>query len=515
MDNEKLISGKIYELSSSCACKDAPDLDPCTIVIFGASGDLATRKLIPALYQMFTACSLPTAVSIVGCSRTEYSDQEFREKQKEWLKEANADLGCWPEFAAKLFYKSISYEDASFQSLADYLIQLDDKQGTKGNRIYDLAVPPHLYAIIGSLLGKAGLARQNMSGNGWSRIVVEKPFGRDFETSRKLNQVLQEYFNESQIFRIDHYLAKETVQNVLAFRFANSIFEPLWNRHHIAYVGIIAAEQLGVEHRAGYYEQSGVLRDMFQNHLMQLLALTAMEPPSNFEADLVRDEKIKVFQSLRPLDKAPNNNVILGQYSAGMIDNQKTTGYRDEPGVARDSVTPTFAMLNLFIDNWRWQGVPFYLASGKRLSQKMTKIIIQFKEVPHSMFRNVIGDTITGNRLEFGIHPNELIGLTFQTKQPGAQVNLQRMMMDFQYQENYSGSRLAAYEKVLLDCINGDHMFFWRQDGVELAWKFLEPILHEGKQVSARSDHLNFYPAGSWGPEDALEKLHLILTGAK
>jgi glucose-6-phosphate 1-dehydrogenase len=351
------------------------------------------------------------------------------------------------------------------------------------------------------MLGSAGLSAEGEGGKGWSRIVVEKPFGSDLDTAIDLDRSLHEHFQEHQIFRIDHYLAKETVQNILMLRFANAIFEPLWNRRYIDNVTITAAETLGVEHRAGYYEQAGVLRDMFQNHMMQLLALTAMDPPSLFEADMVRNEKIRVYQCLRPFDVTNiKDNLVTGQYGPGTIDGEKVPGYLEEPGVSPDSMTPTFAMMRIFLDNWRWQGVPFFLTSGKRLAKKITEISIQFKEVPHSMFRPVLGEHITANRLILGIYPEEKISLTFQTKNPGAKVCLRSVTMDFQYNQNHSGPVLDAYEKVLLDCMLGDHMLFWRQDGVELCWSFLTPILTECETCIDREEMLFTYESGSRGP---------------
>jgi len=351
------------------------------------------------------------------------------------------------------------------------------------------------------MIGKVGLSREGKDGGGWSRIVVEKPFGRDLNTAIELNRALQEFFEERQIFRIDHYLAKETVQNILMFRFANAIFEPLWNRRYIDYVNITASETLGVEYRAGYYEQAGVIRDMFQNHMMQVLALTAMEPPTLFEADRVLEEKVKVYRSLRPFPvDALQDHLILGQYHPGTIDGRRVPAYREEPGVSDDSLTPTFAMMKVFVDNWRWQGVPFYLASGKRLAEKLTQITIQFKQVPHSMFRQTLGDTIKANRLVLGIYPEEKITLTFQTKNPGAVVCLRSVTMDFNYQQSYTGPLLDAYEKVLLDCMMGDQMLFLRQDGVELCWDFLTPIIEECETCGGMADMLHPYEAGGWGP---------------
>jgi len=481
-------------------------LDPCTIIIVGASGDLTARKLVPALFNLYVNEGLPNPFLVVGCSRTEMSDHGFRTKMKESLETVDGlDQAKWETFAKCLYYRVIDYEDpSSFEGLADVLRDLDKKHKTRGNRIFDLAIPPSLYGTVAQMIGKVGLSIEREEGNGWSRIVVEKPFGRDLKTAVELDKALHEYFKEHQIFRIDHYLAKETVQNVLMFRFANAIFEPIWNRNYIDHVEITAAESLGVEHRAGYYEQAGVLRDMFQNHMMQLLALTAMEPPSLFEADYVRDEKVKVFRSLRPFPvESLNKYLILGQYGPGTINGEKVPAYREEPGVSPNSLTPTFAKMKVFIGNWRWKGVPFYLTSGKRMARKLTQISIQFKEVPHSLFRPVLGEHITANRLILGIHPEEEITLTFQTKYPGAKVCLRSVTMDFLYHQNYSGPVLEAYEKVLIDCIQGDQTLFWRQDAVERSWSFLTPILEQCETCGDRGERLLPYAAGSWGPKAA------------
>ena len=357
------------------------------------------------------------------------------------------------------------------------------------------------------MIGRAGLSAGMTDGNGWSRIVVEKPFGTNLETAVDLDRSLHEYFKERQIFRIDHYLAKETVQNILMFRFANTLFEPIWNRRYIDHVVITATETLGVEHRAGYYERSGVLRDMFQNHMMQLLALTAMEPPSRFEDELVRDEKTKVFRALRPFPvEHLQDYLVLGQYAAGTIEGKPVPAYREEPDVAPNSITPTFAMMKVYLDNWRWQGVPFYMTSGKRLATKSTEIAIQFKTVPYSMFRHVLGEAILANRLTLGIHPEEKITLSFQTKNPGARVCLRTVTMDFHYDQNYTGPILDAYEKVLIDCMLGDQMLFWRQDSVERCWSFLTPILNECETCGDREQMLHFYKSGGPGP-GAAQKL--------
>jgi glucose-6-phosphate 1-dehydrogenase len=358
-----------------------------------------------------------------------------------------------------------------------------------------------VYRTAAEFLGAAGLSQEGQNRAPWRRLVVEKPFGRDLKSTRDLNRSITQHFAEHQIFRIDHYLAKETVQNVLVFRFANSIFEPLWNQQFIDHVRITAAESLGVEGRAGYYEESGVLRDMFQNHMMQLLALTAMEPPSRFAADHVRDETCKLFRSLKPFDADDmRTNLALGQYSRGVIDGKPVPAYREEPGVKPDSVIPTFATMRLFVENWRWEGVPFYVTSGKRLHKKITEIVIQFKKVPHSLFRGIVGETILPNLLRLGIYPDEKINLTFQTKSPGASFRLRSVTMDFNYLDNYSGPTVDAYEKALLDCIQGDQTLSWRQDAVELCWAFFDPLLEECEGCEDKLERLVFYEAGSWGP---------------
>ncbi|MCB2193148.1 MAG: glucose-6-phosphate dehydrogenase, partial [Deltaproteobacteria bacterium] len=323
-------------------------------------------------------------------------------------------------------------------------------------------------------------------------------------SSQELNQAIGQGFNERQVFRIDHYLAKETVQNIMMFRFANAIFEPLWNRNFIDQVSIITAETLGVEHRAGYYEQAGVLRDMFQNHMMQLLALVAAEPPSLFEADRVRDEKTKLFRSLRPFPlEELYDYLVLAQYEAGEIDGKPVPAYRAEPGVDPSSLAPTFATMKVFVDNWRWQGVPFYLTSGKRLTEKLTRIVIHFREVPHSLFRQVLGEDIQTNRLVLDVQPKEEITLYFQAKEPGAQVALRTVRLHFSYQDQAAQQGVEAYEKALADAMLGDQMLFWRQDGVELCWAFLDPVLEACESCGDRADRLHRYRAGSWGPRDA------------
>jgi len=494
----KIIKG--HGVQQSCLVEGA--IDPCTIVIIGASGDLTRRKVIPALFCLYSYGILPPNCSIVGCARTKMDTRHFRDITGQSLANTKYyDPRSWDLFARMLHYYPITYSKPdSFASLSNFLEDIEAERGSKG-RLFYFAIPPALYETVARGLGVAGLAKFHKH-DGWVRIVVEKPFGRDLTTARDLDRTLHKYFHEEQIFRIDHYLAKETVQNILMFRFANAIFEPIWNRRYIDHVKIGALETLGVEHRAGYYEQAGVLRDMFQNHMMQLLALTAMEPPAHFEPDRVRDEKVKVYRALRPFPVEDlESYLVLGQYGEGRIHGKPVVGYRQEPGVASTSLTPTFAAMKVFIDNWRWQGVPFYLSSGKRLASKLTQIEIVFKQVPHSMFRAILGEEIEANRLLLGIYPDERITLIFQTKNPGARLCLRSVEMDFHYHEGFEGPTLEAYEKVLLDCILGDQMLFWRQDGVEQCWSFLTPVLEACETCNDRAQRLNFYPAGSWGPD--------------
>ncbi|MCD6293524.1 MAG: glucose-6-phosphate dehydrogenase [Deltaproteobacteria bacterium] len=398
--------------------------DPCTVIIIGASGDLTGRKIVPALYELFCNGGLPDPCIIVGCARTRMDDSGFREKMKEAAhRHKKLDESDWSKFARLLYYRAIEYNSSpSFTALAESIKELEQAYGTGENRLFYLAIPPSLYETTSKMLGHAGLAREHETGDNWVRIVVEKPFGRDLASAMSLDHAIHEHWNEHQIFRIDHYLAKETVQNILMFRFANAIFEPIWNRRYIKSVKILVAESLGVEHRAGYYEQAGVMRDMFQNHMMQLLSLIAMEPPAQFDSSRVRDEKVKIYRALRPFPVQDlSRDLVLGQYAAGEAGGQSVSAYRDEPGVSPRSLVPTFARMRVFVDNWRWQGVPFVLMSGKRLAEKKTEIVIQFREIPHSMFRRILGEHISENRLVLGIYPEEKIHLTFQTKNPGAE----------------------------------------------------------------------------------------------
>lgn len=493
----EVVLGRTTSTPSADTCRFDAVGEPFTLVIFGATGDLTARMLLPALTALCSGGHLPDNFAVVGASRTDLTDDAFRERMGEAAKEfSDCNADAWAAMASRFTYKQIHYDDpASFTALAGFLDDLARERNLGGNRIFYLAVPPTVYEDIAVNLAGAGLAEET---GGYARLVIEKPFGRDLETARVLEKALHTRFAEHQIFRIDHYLAKETVQNILMLRFANAIFEPLWNRRYVNYVSILAAESIGVEHRASYYDHFGVLRDMFQNHMMQLLSLCAIEAPSLFEADLVRDEKTKVFRALRPFsDKDVAEHCILGQYASGMVDGKRAPSYLDEEGVPGDSTTPTFAAMRVYLDNWRWQGVPFYLISGKRLPEKRTEIAVQFKPVPFSMFRELFGDHIEANRLILRIQPDEQVSLTFQAKAPGPMC-LRSVTMNFNYYQGYTGAALTAYAKVLLDCMLGDQTLFWRQDGVELCWKFLTPLLEKPS-----AERLFLYKSGTWGPQEA------------
>jgi glucose-6-phosphate 1-dehydrogenase len=475
---------------------------PCGLVIFGASGDLTQRKLIPALYRLHKAGLLPERFFVLGTSRTEMDVSHFRERMCGAVKEAlraDFDLDSWNAFAVKLHYCPIEYglPDSYVKAFRQELVSLEEKGGTEGNRIFYLAVPPTVYEEVIRGLGALTLLQE---GRGGTHVVIEKPFGRDLGSARRLNRTLQDYFKEEQIYRIDHFLAMETVQSLLMFRFANSLFEPLWNRRYVDHVQITASETLGVEHRAGYYEDAGILRDMFQNHLFQLLALTAMEPPATFEPDPVRTERVKVFRSMRPfsLDHL-RESVAIGQYGRGKVVGVSVPAYREEAGVSPTSTTPTFAALKVFIDNWRWNGVPFYLRSGKRLSTRKTEISIHFKSVPHLMFSKTLNESIEPNVLVLRVHPDEGISLMFQTKKPDSKICLNPVAMDFAYQKDLL---MDAYEWVLLDCMRGDPMLFVSEEGVEQTWSLLTPVIERLESTRGAEEFPN-YAAGSSGPEEA------------
>lgn len=497
--------GKV-EKGNKTSCEIERATEPCSIVIFGASGDLTKRKLIPSLYCLFINGLLPMDFIIVGAGRKDIGNDAFRRNMKDALiggsrcYEPNKDM---KKFLDTIYYEQIDYGDVdTYRKLSRKLGELEMEGVPDHNRIYYLSTPPVIFEEIIENFGMSGLADE---ATGWRRIVVEKPFGRDLESAKALDARIHRHFREEQIFRIDHYLGKETVQDILMFRFANAIFEPVWNRQYIDNVQITVAESIGIENRAGYYEHSGVIRDMFQNHMMQLLGLIAMEPPATFDADSVRDEKVKVFESIRaiPVDDL-ENNVVLGQYGAGELDGEDVKPYSEEEGVSSKSSTASYAAFKLFIDNWRWKGTPFYLRSGKRLKNRRTEIAIQFKKVPHFMFENILEEDIEPNVLVFTIQPDEGIKLTLQTKMPGTRVCLREVVMGFKYSDFYSGASIDAYERVLVDCLSGDHTLFVRKDGVEATWKLFTPIL-EAIESGRERLPVEIYPAGTAGPSSAEE----------
>ncbi|MBD3182874.1 glucose-6-phosphate dehydrogenase [Candidatus Poribacteria bacterium] len=486
-------------------CMDT-QTDNFGVIIFGASGDLTNRKLIPALFSLYRSGRLGSNFFIFGVARTKMSDEEFRKKVNESLEgEAKKDsMNEAKDFAKRCFYHVGEYDDSeTYNSLKKRLADLEKKHSTKGNRLFYLATPPKIYSPIVNNLSSAELTQEPEGNSSYIHLIVEKPFGRDLKSAVELDKELHQYLREDQIYRIDHYLGKETVQNILMFRFANAIFEPIWNRRYIDHVQITVAESLGVEHRAGYFEQTGLLRDMFQNHMLQMLALVAMESPTSFEADRVRDERVKLMRSLRPfplddLDKY----IIRGQYISGCIDNENVPSYREEPGVDSDSKIETFIAAKLFIDNWRWQGVPFYMRAGKRLRKKISEIAIVFKHVPYSMFAPLSPEELSPNVLVLNVQPEEGISLTIQAKQPGAKLCMNPLSMDFRYKDLYGLEMPDAYERLLLDCMLDDQSLFWRSDGIEASWAFVTPVLEKWAE-DCQICPLTTYESGSWGPKEA------------
>ena len=479
----------------------------CVVTIFGASGDLAKRKLIPALYNLALEKRLPERFAVVGYARSEMSDEAFRDRMRAAVKEFSrtglGDEAAWQEFANTLYYVRGGYEDDSgYEKLKQFIENFDRGSRALPARVFYLAMPPDIYGTVIERISAAGLTPKETDREPRSRVIIEKPFGTDLETARELNRRVHEALGENQIYRIDHYLGKETVQNIMVFRFANSVFEPLWNRRYVDHVQITAAESVGVENRGGYYEAAGVLRDMFQNHLLQLLCLTAMEPPVGFNADAVRDEKGKLLRAVRPIaPEEVSTAAVRGQYTAGKIADHTVIGYRDEPGVAQDSSTVTYAAIKLAIDNWRWEGVPFYLRSGKRMAKRVTEIAIQFKRPPMLLFKNSAVEDVTPNVLVMRIQPDEGISLTFEVNPPGPAVGVSPLSLDFSYAESFGNSSPEAYETLLEDCIEGDSTLFTRHDWVESAWSLMDPIV----QVWSLSKPKSFpnYEAGSWGPKEA------------
>lgn len=474
------------------------------LVIFGASGDLTYRKLIPALFDLFMQDLLPKNFTILGVSRTEFTDESFREKINGGIRQfayfKHPDAEKLAVFDEKLHYLSIETKEApEYSKLQQKLKQIDEEHQTGGNYLFYLSTPPSLYGLIPQFLAQYGL---NKGRSGFPRLIIEKPFGEDVYSAVQLNKTLLEGFEEDQIYRIDHYLGKETVQNVLVTRFSNGIYEPLWNRNYVDRVEITAAESLGVEGRGGYYDHAGALRDMVQNHLLQLVTLVAMEPPTVISADAIRNEKMKVFQSLRPLTEHDLfNSVIRGQYTASNIRGGHFSGYREEAGVDPHSRTETYVALKFYIDNWRWGGVPFYIRTGKRLPTRVSEIVIHFKPTPHKLFVDNPDFWTTGNQLVLRIHPDEGILLKTGMKVPGAGYEVKTVNMDFHYKDLQETYVPGAYERLLLDGMMGDATLYTRGDGLEAAWCFVQPILDFWKHNP--NAPLYGYPAGTWGPEDA------------
>jgi glucose-6-phosphate 1-dehydrogenase len=478
--------------------------EPCIIVIFGATGDLAQRKLFPALLHLAREGQLASQTVMLAVSRGKLELSKFRKmviaSAKAFAPASIADDESAANFAERIFVHS---EDTTgegpFVDLQDHLRTLAEEHSTRGNLLYYLSIPPTGYEPLIQKLGAGGMAR--FASDAWTRIVIEKPFGRDLESAQRLQAALDKVFAEEQIYRIDHYLGKETVQNILVLRLANLMFEPLWNFKYIDHVQITAAESLGVEDRAAYYDRFGALRDMIQNHLLQILAMIAMEPPATLSAEAIRDEKNKVFRAVRRFDKETlTASAVRGQYGAGAVGGQKVKAYREEPGVKNDSQTETFAALRLWIDNWRWTGVPFYLRTGKRLPKRATEVAIQFKPVPHLVFESSPLDLLEANTLSIRIQPNEGISLKFAAKLPGHAVHLRPVDMEFRYGTSFGGRISDAYERLLLDAMNGDQTLFTRGDSVIEGWNIVEPVLHAWENnVTPLTD----YPAGSWGPAEA------------
>jgi glucose-6-phosphate 1-dehydrogenase len=481
---------------------------PCVLVIFGAAGDLTKRKLVPALYNLKKSDLLPDDFAVIGLARAEMNDEEFRRRLGDELPEfatEEIDKEQWEWLAERLYYLSGDFEDAqTYLRLKERLTKIDAERNAQGNYFFYLATAPDYFAPIVQQLGKVELT--NEADNHWRRVVIEKPFGRDLESARKLNHDLKQVVNETQIYRIDHYLGKETVQNILVFRFGNGIFEPIWNRRYIDSVQITAGEKVGVEQRGGYYEEAGALRDMVPNHLLQLVTLTAMEPPVSFKADAVRDEQTKILHAIQcpPVEEAGRRSVR-GQYDAGTIDGHEVPAYRTEANVAPDSNVETFVALKLLIDNWRWADVPFYLRTGKRLAERDTEITINFRRAPFVLFRDTPVDQLSRNRLVLHIQPDEGITVRFGAKVPGPILKIGAVDMNFDYEDYFGKTPSTGYERLLHDCMMGDATLFQRADQVEAAWSVVDPIQTAWK--NALPPAFPNYKAGTWGPKEAEELL--------
>ena len=481
--------------------------EPGAMVIFGASGDLTARKLVPALYDLAAARRLPMEFAVVGISRTEMSHDEFRKRLRDALdkhRSGQVSENVWESFSKGIFYLAgDSKKPETYAELKGFLSELDAERGTEGNRIYYLSSSPSLFPTIVERLGEAGMSEEE-DGGGYARLVVEKPFGRDLMSARELNDDIRRYFEERQIYRIDHYLGKDTVQNILALRFSNGIFEPLWNQHYVDHVQITVAEDIGVGTRGAFYEEAGALRDIVQNHVMQVLCLTAMEPPVTFDAESVREEKVKVLKAVRPIpEDEVDRQAVRGQYEQGWVFGEEVRGYREEEDVAPDSLTETYMALKLFIDNWRWAGVPFYIRAGKRMPKKATEIAIQFEPTPHTPFARGKTRGLEPNVLVLRIQPEEGISLKIGAKVPGSGFEVSSVNMDLLYGTAFLEEAPDAYQRLLLDLMLGDPTLFIRADEAEVAWSILEPVM----RAWSEDGEVEPYPAGTWGPEEAEELL--------
>jgi glucose-6-phosphate 1-dehydrogenase len=485
-------------LAEGLALRRTPD--PCALVIFGASGDLTHKKLLPALYALAVRRLLPQRFAIVGVARTEGDDDSFRQDMADAVKQHARDpfnQETWDELAAQLHYVATDFADSSGEDkVHDLLERLDGERDLGGNRVFYLAVPPPAFPTIVDALGR------RRGDRGWTRLVVEKPFGHDLESARELTAKLREYFREEEIFRIDHYLGKETVQNMLALRFANGIFEPIWNRQFIDHVQITVGESIGIEARAGYYEHAGAIRDIFQNHLLQLLALTAMEPPIDFTSDAVHNEKVKV---LRALGTPSPKSVVRGQYGRGFVEGEEVVAYREEEGVAADSMTETFVAAKLYVDNWRWADTPFYVRMGKRLARRETTIAIQFKRAPHPPFEETTSEELRPNVLLVHVQPDEGVSLAIGAKVPGQGMTIRTVHMDFLYGGAFRTGMPEAYERLILDTMLGDSTLFTRADEVEEQWLLVDSIVAAWQRDKPAFPN---YPSGTWGPPSADDLLH-------
>jgi glucose-6-phosphate 1-dehydrogenase len=488
--------------------RNARTVAPCIMVIFGATGDLTHRKLIPALYNLELEHPLPPQFTVVGVARRPFSDDEFRQQAldstNQFSRNRPVNPAVWETFSRGLFYHQSQFDDPhGYARLAELLERLDRERGTQGNHIFYLATPPSFYGPIADNLSSAGLAHRDDEGTqGWSRIIVEKPFGHNLQSALALNRELNKAFTERQIYRIDHYLGKETVQNIMVLRFGNGIFEPIWNRRYVDNIQLTVAENIGVEGRGDYYEEAGAMRDMVQNHMVQLLTLVAMEPPVNFGADAVRDEKVKVLKAVPPLmDGEIASETVRGQYGPGMIAGEPVAGYCQERGVQLNSRTETYVALKLLVENWRWAGVPFYLRTGKRLAKRITEIAIQFKRPPYLLFRGTGAEQMQPNVLSLRIQPNEGISLLFSAKVPGQEMRLRTVNMDFLYGSSFGVEPPEAYERLLLDCMLGDSTLFTRIDETELAWQLVDTIERGWSKLPASA--MPQYEPGTWGPKDA------------